>query len=45
MTHKVLQTFGDTVEVSTPSELLAAKQKAASVWWANLPLRPVLYKV
>jgi GWxTD domain-containing protein len=45
MTHKVLQTFGDTVEVSTPSELLAAKQKAASVWWANLPLRPGLYKV
>jgi GWxTD domain-containing protein len=45
MTHKVIQTFGDNVEVPTPSELLAAKQKAASVYWANLPLRPGLYKV
>ena len=33
------------MEVSTPSELLAAKQKASSVYWANLPLRPGLYKV
>jgi hypothetical protein len=45
MTHKVIQTFGDNLEVSTPSELLAAKQKASSVYWANLPLRPGLYKV
>jgi GWxTD domain-containing protein len=45
MTHKVIQTFGDNLEVSTPSELLAAKQKGASVYWANLPLRPGLYKV
>ena len=30
---------------STPSELLAAKQKAASVYWKALPLRPGLYKV
>ena len=45
MTHKIIQNFGDNVEVPTPSELLAAKQKAASVYWANLPLRPGLYKV
>jgi GWxTD domain-containing protein len=45
MTHKPIQTFEDTVEVSTPSELLPAKQKAASVYWKSLPLRPGLYKV
>ncbi len=27
MTHKVVQTFGDTLSVDTPSELLPAKQK------------------
>jgi len=47
LTHKIVPggTFEDTVEVSTPSELLAAKQKAASVYWKALPLKPGLYKV
>jgi hypothetical protein len=45
MTHKIIQNFGDNVEVDTPSELLPAKQKAASIWGTNLPLRPGLYKV
>jgi len=45
MTHKPIQTFEDVVEVSTPSELLGAKQKASSVYWKSLPLRPGLYKV
>jgi hypothetical protein len=27
--HKIIQTFGDTVEVETPSELLPCKQKAS----------------
>ncbi|MGD0798221.1 MAG: GWxTD domain-containing protein [Acidobacteriaceae bacterium] len=45
MTHKIVQTFGDPVEVNTPSELLAAKQKASSVYWKAVPLRPGLYKV
>ena len=47
MTHKIVPngTFEDTVEVSTPSELLDAKQKAASVYWKALPLRPGLYKI
>jgi GWxTD domain-containing protein len=47
MTHKIVPggTFEDTVEVSTPSELLAAKQKAASVYWKAIPLRPGLYKI
>jgi GWxTD domain-containing protein len=47
LTHKIVPggTFEDTVEVSTPSELLAAKQKAASVYWKALPLKPGLYKI
>jgi hypothetical protein len=45
MTHKIIQQFGDPVEVSTPSELLAAQQKAASVYSTNLSLRPGLYKI
>ena len=47
LTHKIVPggTFEDTVEVSTPSELLAAKQKAASVYWKAMPLKPGLYKI
>jgi GWxTD domain-containing protein len=47
LTHKIVPggTFEDTVEVSTPSELLDAKRKAASVYWKALPLKPGLYKV
>jgi len=47
MTHKIVNngTFEDTVEVSTPSELLMAKQKAASVYWKAIALRPGLYKI
>jgi hypothetical protein len=47
MTHKVVPGgwFGDPVEVSTPSELLPAKQKASSVYWKALPLKPGLYKI
>jgi GWxTD domain-containing protein len=47
MTHKVAPGgwFGNPVEVSTPSELLPAKQKAASLYWEKIPLRPGLYKI
>ena len=47
MTHKVVPGgwFGDAVEVSAPSELLPAKQKASSVYWKALPLKPGLYKI
>jgi GWxTD domain-containing protein len=45
MTHKIVQTFGDTVHADSPSELLAAKQKGSSLYWASLALRPGLYKV
>jgi len=45
MTHKIVQTFGDPVEVSSPSELLASQQKAVSVYEKTLPLPPGLYKI
>ncbi len=45
LTHKVMQTFGDNLEVPVPSELLPAKQKGSSEYWAALALRPGLYKV
>jgi len=47
MTHKVVDGgwFGDTVEVSTPSELLAATQMGSRVYWKALPLRPGMYKI
>ncbi len=45
MTHKTVQTFGAPLQVDTPSELLPAKQKAASVYWFSLALHPGLYKV
>lgn len=45
MTHKTVQSFGKSVQVDTPSELLPAKQKGASVYGDSLALRPGLYKV
>jgi GWxTD domain-containing protein len=45
MTHKIIQQFGDPLEVSTPSELLPGKQKGESVHQWSLALRPGLYKV
>ena len=48
LTHKIVPgvgTFSDPVEVSTPSELLTAKQKASSVYWKAIPLKPGLYKL
>jgi GWxTD domain-containing protein len=47
LTHKIVPggTFEDTVEVSTPSELLTAKQATSSVYWKALPLKPGLYKI
>ncbi len=44
-THRIIQTFEDTMEVSVPSELLAREQNNARVYWKALPLRPGLYKV
>jgi len=45
LTHKMVQSFGDFVEVSTPSELLPATQKGSRVYWKALALKPGLYKI
>jgi hypothetical protein len=45
MTHKVIQTFEDTVEVKEPQELLPKKLNDVSVYWQAIPLRPGLYKI
>jgi GWxTD domain-containing protein len=45
LTHKMVQSFGDPVEVTTPSELLPGKQKGSSVYWKALALKPGLYKI
>jgi GWxTD domain-containing protein len=45
MTHKIMQTFEDTVQVEVPSELLARKQNDVSVYWKSIPLRPGIYKI
>ena len=45
MTHKTLQSFGDPLQVDTPSELLPATQKAASVHQWALALHPGLFKI
>ncbi|ADV82918.1 GWxTD domain-containing protein [Terriglobus saanensis] len=45
LNHRAIQTFEDTVQISEPSELLAAAQNRQSVYWKSLPLRPGLYKV
>jgi len=45
LTHKLVQSFGDPVEVTSPSELLASKQKISSVYGKTLALKPGLYKI
>ena len=45
LTHKMVQSFGDPVEVTSPSELLTVKQKGSSVYWKALALKPGLYKI
>jgi len=45
LNHRAIQTFEDTVQISEPSELLAAAQNRQSVYWKSIPLRPGLYKV
>lgn len=45
LNHRAIQTFEDTVQISEPSELLAAAQNRQSVYWKAIPLRPGLYKV
>jgi hypothetical protein len=45
ITHKPVQTFEDTVEITEPSELLSQTLEKQSVYWKALPLRPGAYRV
>jgi hypothetical protein len=45
ITHKVVQTFEDTVEITEPSELLEKSLEKQSVYWKALPLRPGAYRL
>ena len=45
ITHKTVQTFEDTVEVTQPAELLQKMMDKQSVYWQALPLRPGAYRL
>lgn len=45
ITGHVVQSFEDTVQVETPSELLARAKDGYKVYWKALPLPPGRYKV
>lgn len=45
MTHRVVQTFEDTVTVETPSDLLQRTKNTQQVYWKALPLPPGRYKL
>ncbi len=45
ITHKVVQTFEDTVQVEQPAELLQQSLNHNSVYWKALPLQPGLYRL
>jgi GWxTD domain-containing protein len=45
LTHKTVQTFEDTVEVTQPAELLEKSLDRQSVYWKALPLLPGLYRL
>lgn len=45
MSHRIVQTFEDTVKVETPSDLLARTKNNQSVYWKALPLTPGRYKI
>ena len=45
ITHKTVQTFEDTVEVTEPAELLQKAQAKQSLYWQALPLRPGAYRL
>jgi len=45
ITHKTVQTFEDTVEITQPAELLQKTLEKQSVYWKALPLRPGSYRV
>jgi GWxTD domain-containing protein len=45
LTHKTVQTFEDTVEVTQPAELLEKSLDHQSIYWKALPLLPGLYRL
>src|SRR3569623_203264 len=45
LTHKVVQTFEDTVQVQQPQELLAKSLDRKSIYWKAVPLLPGLYRL
>jgi GWxTD domain-containing protein len=45
LTHKVVQTFEDTVVVEPPSELLQKSLDHKSIYWKAVPLLPGLYRL
>jgi GWxTD domain-containing protein len=45
ITHRVVQTFEDTVEVEQPSELLEKSLDHKSIYWKALPLLPGSYRL
>jgi GWxTD domain-containing protein len=45
ITHRPVQTFEETVEVTQPAELLEKSLDKQSVYWKALPLRPGPYRV
>ena len=45
ITHKIVQTFEDTVEITEPAELLQKTLEKQSVYWKALPLRPGAYRL
>jgi len=45
ITHKPVQTFEDTVEVTQPSELLEKSLDSQKIYWKALPLRPGAYRL
>jgi GWxTD domain-containing protein len=45
ITHKTVQTFEDTVEITQPAELLQKTLEGQRLYWKALPLRPGNYRV
>jgi hypothetical protein len=45
ITHRVVQTFEDTVEVEQPAELLEKSLDRKSIYWKALPLLPGSYRL
>ncbi len=45
ITHRVVQTFEDTVEVEQPAELLEKSLDHKSIYWKALPLLPGSYRL